>query len=138
MNPVLRDSRSKKFPFPAVAPWLLGYLVVQPPCILRQAFRIFAFSPPIFVPRLRHPLSHAPAYSPTMKRSPILADHIRETELIAGLGGARLLQWLDGTLEIRDGTAAEQKELQQWAEIFLNSSPNLRWRTTPDFCHRRG
>jgi hypothetical protein len=57
-----------------------------------------------------------------MKRSPILADHVRETELIAGVGGARLLKWLDGRFEIRGGTEEERKQLKEWSEVFLEVS----------------
>lgn len=40
-----------------------------------------------------------------MKRSPILADHIREAELIAIFGGARLVRTLAGSAELPSRTS---------------------------------
>lgn len=54
-----------------------------------------------------------------MKRSPILADHIRQFEIIAGRGDARLVKWLDGTVEIRGGSEDDRKKLRAWVDRFL-------------------
>ena len=43
-------------------------------------------------------------------------------ELIAGFGGAEIIKFLDGRLEIRGGTAAEQAEARAWQQRFLSSS----------------
>ena len=43
-------------------------------------------------------------------------------ELIAGFGGAEIIKFLDGRLEIRGGTEAEQAEARAWQQRFLSSS----------------
>ncbi|MDB6112701.1 MAG: hypothetical protein JWR69_4451 [Pedosphaera sp.] len=55
-----------------------------------------------------------------MKRSPILADHVRESELIAIFGEARLVRTLLGKVEIRGGTEPEQQAAREWMELFLS------------------
>lgn len=72
-----------------------------------------------------------------MKRSPILADHIRETEVIGGVGAARLLQWLDGKFEIRGGSDEERKQLREWADTHLTSNKEIRWHVPPNVRHGR-
>jgi hypothetical protein len=58
-----------------------------------------------------------------MRRSPILADHIRETELIALFGGARLVKTLAGKLETCGGTEQDQQAAREWAKLFLTPTP---------------
>ncbi|MDB6111479.1 MAG: hypothetical protein JWR69_3229 [Pedosphaera sp.] len=58
-----------------------------------------------------------------MKRSPILADHVRQFEVIGGIGDARLARLLDGKCEIRGGTEADRQKLQAWMDEYLTPAP---------------
>lgn len=55
-----------------------------------------------------------------MKWSRLSGDQIKQTELIAGFGGAKLMKRLDtGELFIEGGTEQERQEALEWAEKFL-------------------
>lgn len=64
-------------------------------------------------------MSNASVYAPTMKRSPFLADNVRECEVIAIFGEARIVRTLAGKFELRGGTEADQQAAQKWAKMFL-------------------
>ncbi|MDB6112776.1 MAG: hypothetical protein JWR69_4526, partial [Pedosphaera sp.] len=59
----------------------------------------------------------------THETLPILADYIRESELIAIFGGARLVKTLAGKFEIRGGAEADKQAAQEWMKIFLTPTP---------------
>ncbi|MDB6027678.1 MAG: hypothetical protein JWM68_3901 [Verrucomicrobiales bacterium] len=61
-------------------------------------------------------------YNFNMKRSPFLADHIRERELIAFFDSARLIKTLAGKFELHGGTEEDKKQAKAWTAIFLAES----------------
>jgi hypothetical protein len=44
-------------------------------------------------------------------------------EVVAGFGGARIIQQPDGRLEIQGETEEERAEAHQWMKLFLTQGP---------------
>ena len=54
-----------------------------------------------------------------MKNSPILRDHVKQTELIASFGAAKLVQRLDGKMQIQGGSEEDREAAREWVRQFL-------------------
>ena len=46
-----------------------------------------------------------------------------EPELIASFGGAQIVKYLDGKLEIRGGTELEKTQAHEWLKQFWQKGP---------------
>jgi hypothetical protein len=53
-----------------------------------------------------------------MKRSRTESDNVREKELVASFGEARLFKRLDGKLKIEGGTEEDQRKAKEWIKSF--------------------
>jgi hypothetical protein len=54
-----------------------------------------------------------------MRRKSYSQDSQPEAEDLAVFGGARLMKHMNGKIELRGGTAKDQREARAWAEKFI-------------------
>ena len=54
-----------------------------------------------------------------MKRSLLPSNHTKETELIATFGAAKIVEHLDGTMDIEGGSEEDRRQALEWADMFL-------------------
>jgi hypothetical protein len=54
-----------------------------------------------------------------MRRKTYSHDSQLEAEVLAGFGDARLVKHVNGKIELRGGTAKDQREARAWAEEFI-------------------
>lgn len=67
-------------------------------------------------------LSNAGCYVDRMKHNWLNAERDRE-EVMATFGGAQIIKYLDGKLEIKGGTEGEKAQAHAWMKQFLDNPP---------------
>jgi len=68
-------------------------------------------------------LSYPPCDATRMRLSQIPAYfRLREGELLAGFGQARLIRHLDGRYELRGGTNSDRQAAREWCSLFMHQA----------------